>query len=77
MVISQGARLTAAGLAVGVTLGLLLGRAMSSILIEVSPSDPMTLLSTVGVLGFAAVVAHWVPARRAATVNPIDALRHD
>lgn len=77
MVISQGARLTVAGLAVGVTLGLLLGRAMSSILIEVSPSDPTTLLSTVGVLGFAAVVAHWVPARRAATVNPIDALRHD
>ena len=77
MVISQGARLTAAGLAVGVTLGLLLGRAMSSILIEVSPSDPTTVLTTLGVLGFAAVIAHWVPARRAAMVNPIDALRHD
>ena len=50
MVISQGARLTAAGLAVGVTLGLLLGRAMSSILVEVTPTDPTTLLTTVGVL---------------------------
>ncbi len=77
MVISQGARLTAAGLAVGVTLGLLLGRAMASILIDVSPSDPLTLAATVGTLGVAAVLAHWVPARRAATVNPIDALRHD
>ena len=77
MVISQGARLTAAGLAAGVTLGLLLGRAMASILIDVSPSDPLTLAATVGTLGVAAVLAHWVPARRAATVNPIDALRHD
>ena len=77
MVISQGARLTAAGLAVGVTLGLLLGRAMASILIDVSSSDPLTLAATVGTLGVAAVLAHWVPARRAATVNPIDALRHD
>jgi putative ABC transport system permease protein len=77
MVISQGARLTAAGLALGVALGLLLGRAMASILIDVSPTDPITLVTTVGTLGLAAVLAHWVPARRAATVNPIDALRHD
>ena len=77
MVISQGARLTAAGLALGVALGLLLGRAMASILIDVSPTDPITLVTTVGTLGLAAVLAHWVPARRAATINPIDALRHD
>lgn len=77
MVVSQGARLTAAGLAVGIGLGLLLGRAMSSILVDVSPTDPLTLVATVGVLGLAALLAHWVPARRAARVNPIDALRHD
>ena len=77
MVISQGARLTAAGLALGVALGLLLGRAMASVLIDVSPTDPVTLVTTVGTLGLAAVLAHWVPARRAATINPIDALRHD
>ena len=77
LVISQGARLTAAGLAVGVALGLLLGRAMASILVDVSPSDPLTLTTTVGALGFAAILAHWVPAHRAATVNPVDALRHE
>ena len=66
-----------AGLTVGLTLGLLLGRAMSSILFDVKPWDPPTVAVTLGTLGFAAVLAHWAPARRAALVNPIDALRHD
>jgi predicted permease len=77
LVVSQGVRLTGAGLALGVALGILLGRAMSSVLFEVKPWDPVTLFATVGTLGIAAVLAHWVPARRAATLNPIDALRHD
>jgi len=77
LVVSQGARLTLAGLTVGLALGLLLGRAMSSILFEVKPWDPVTVVATLGTLGFAAVLAHWAPARRAAMVNPIDALRHD
>ncbi len=77
LVVSQGVRLTLAGLAVGLALGLLLGRGMSSILFEVKPWDPLTVLATLGTLGFAAVLAHWAPARRAALVNPIDALRHD
>lgn len=77
LVVAQGARLTVAGLLVGVGLGLLLGRAMASVLVEVSASDPLTLVATVAVLGAAAILAHWVPARRAATVNPLEALRHD
>lgn len=77
LVVSQGARLTLAGLTLGLALGLLLGRAMSSILVEVRPWDPLTVLATLGMLAFAAVLAHWAPARRAALVNPVDALRHD
>jgi putative ABC transport system permease protein len=77
LVISQGARLTAAGLAMGLALGALLGRAMSSVLFNVTPWDPPTIVGTLGSLGLAAILAHWIPARRAATVNPVDALRHD
>ncbi len=77
MVLSQGARLTLTGLTLGLAIGLLLGRGMSSILVEVKPWDPVTLLATLATLGCAAIVAHWAPARRAALLNPIDALRHD
>jgi len=77
LVMGQGARLTAMGLAVGLGLGLLLGQAMASILYGVKPWDPVSIAFTVGTLGIAAIAAHWAPARRAATVNPIDALRHD
>jgi len=77
LVVGQGARLTVAGLALGLVFGIGLGLALSSILFGVRPWDPITLLGTMGTLGSAAVLAHWVPARRAATINPIDALRHD
>jgi len=77
LVVSQGARLTASGLAVGLALGLALGKAMSSVLFDIKPWDPPTVVSTIGALGLVAVLAHWVPARRAASINPVDALRHD
>ncbi|MEO8501839.1 MAG: ABC transporter permease, partial [Vicinamibacteria bacterium] len=77
LVVRQGARLTAMGLAIGIALGVLLGRAMSSVLFNIRPWDPVTVTATLATLGMAAVLAHWVPARRAASVNPIDALRHD
>ena len=50
---------------------------MSSVLYDVKPWDGLTLIATLGTLGFSAILAHWAPARRAATVNPTDALRHD
>ena len=77
LVVGQGVRLTLGGLSIGLLLGLLLGRAMASVLIGVSPADPLTIVFTLGTLGLAAAMAHWIPARRAATINPVDALRHD
>ncbi|MEO8358690.1 MAG: ABC transporter permease [Vicinamibacteria bacterium] len=77
LVVAQGARLTALGLTMGLALGLLLGRAMSSVLVGIKPWDPLTVSSTIATLGIAVLLAHWAPARRAATVNPIDALRQD
>ena len=77
LVVGQGVRLTLGGLSIGLLLGLLLGRAMASILIGVAPADPLTIVFTLGTIGLAASMAHWIPARRAATINPVDALRHD
>ncbi len=77
LVVSQGARLTASGLAIGLALGFGLGRASSSVLLDIKPWDPPTVAGTVVALGFVALMAHWMPARRAASINPVDALRHD
>ena len=77
MVISQGVRLTAAGLVIGMVIGMGLGRAMSSVLFDVKPWDPLTVAGTLGTLALVAVLAHWGPARRAAGVNPIEALRQE
>ena len=77
LVVSQGAKLTASGLAAGLALGLGLGKAMSSVLLDIRPWDPPTVASTIAALALVAVLAHWIPARRAASINPVDALRHD
>jgi putative ABC transport system permease protein len=72
-----GLGLTAAGIVLGLGASLMVGRAMRSMLVEVAPSDPLTYLVTVAVLGGASVVACWLPARRATRVDPVVALRHD
>jgi predicted permease len=77
LVVSQGAWLTASGLAAGLALGLGLGRTMASVLIDIKPWDPLTVASTIATLGLVAVLAHWIPARRAASINPVEALRRD
>ena len=77
LVMSNGLRLTAFGLAIGLVIGMGLARAMASVLFEVKPWDPVTLLGTLTTLGLAALAAHWAPAHRAAAVNPVEALRHD
>lgn len=65
--------------AIGVTLGLAgaaaLGRVLSAQLFTVSPTDPATLLAAAILLILTAIVASWLPARRAASVDPVIALR--
>jgi predicted permease len=75
MVIGQGVRLAAAGAAIGFAASLALGGWLSTQLYGVSAFDPLTLVVTVGVLIGAAVLASYIPARRAMRVSPIDALR--
>ncbi len=73
----EGARLAAAGLGLGVALALASGQLVSSMLYQVSPFDPVVLALSFLILAGAALVATWVPARRATRIAPITALRHE
>jgi predicted permease len=77
MVTRQGMTLCAAGMVAGLVLVAATGRFLRTFLFEVGPSDPLVLGGTIAVLVSAALVASWIPARRAARVDPIEALRAD
>jgi putative ABC transport system permease protein len=77
MVLRQGARLTIAGVALGLLSAFYLTRVMRRVLYDVSPSDPLTHLLAALVLAVVAVIATYVPARRAASVDPVVALRDE
>jgi putative ABC transport system permease protein len=74
-VVAQGMRPVAIGLIAGVAGAMALTRSLESLLFEVRPTDPLTFGIGVAVLGFVAAVACWIPARRAARLDPIAALR--
>jgi putative ABC transport system permease protein len=77
LVLWQGVGLALVGLAVGVGLSLAVTRVMSSILHEVSPTDPLVFGGVALVLGLTALLACYVPARRATRVDPMEALRYE
>jgi predicted permease len=77
MVARQGLSLTGAGIVVGLVLVLLGARFVRSLLFEVAPTDIATLAGASGLLLLFAFVASFIPARRAARVNPTEALRAD
>lgn len=74
-VLGQGARLAAVGVALGLAGAVVATPWLGSLLVNVSPTDPMTFGATAGILLIVALVAAWIPARRAARLNPVDALR--
>jgi predicted permease len=67
--------LTVAGVIVGLAAAIGLTRLMKTLLFEVSPTDPMTYITIPLVLTIAAITASYLPARRAASVDPVEALR--
>ena len=77
MVTKAGLRLVAAGIAIGMVASLALGRLLGSQLSGVTAHDPPTLAATTVLLTLTAAVACWIPARRAASVDPMVALRHE
>jgi putative ABC transport system permease protein len=77
MVMGQAARLAGIGVLAGLAGAVLLSRAIASLLFELSPTDPVTLGSMAAVLAAVALLASYLPARRATHVDPLVALRSE
>ena len=75
MFVRHGLLLSAIGAACGLAAAFALTRLMKSLLFDVSPADPLTYLAVSATLIAAAVLASYLPARKAATVDPSEALR--
>ena len=77
MVLRHAARSTAAGAVLGGIGSLFALRLLSTMLFHVSARDPWTVLAVLAMLSAVALLAAWVPSRRAARVNPVEALRQE
>jgi len=75
MVLRRALMQTAIGLAIGLPIALFAGRGLSSQLYGITPGDPLVVSTAIGVLFIAALIASVLPARRAASIDPIKALR--
>jgi predicted permease len=76
-VLSRGARCALAGIGVGIVIAAGLAQFLKGLLVGVSPFDPVTYAAVAGLLGAICLVASFVPARRAITIDPLAALRAD
>lgn len=77
LVVGQGFKLTSIGIAIVIAGAMGLTRFLSSLLYGVNPTDGLTFGAAAIVLAGVALLASYVPARRATKVNPIEALRHE
>jgi ABC-type antimicrobial peptide transport system permease subunit len=75
LVLRDGAILASVGLTIGMVAALALTRVLRTMLYGVTTTDPLTYLAMAGALGLAVLAASWIPARRAAGVDPVIALR--
>jgi predicted permease len=74
-VIGEGVGLVAIGAAIGVGVAIASTRVLRSLLFDLSPTDPITYAAIVALIGVTAVAASWLPARRAASIDPLSSLR--
>jgi putative ABC transport system permease protein len=77
LVIGQGLRMSAIGIGIGLVIAMATTRVMSSMLVDVRPTDPITFVVMVLVFLVVAAAACWLPARRAAGMDPNVALRQE
>jgi len=75
LMLAGGMKLVAAGVAGGLVAAALTTRFLGSLIFGVSPLDPVTFATAAAVLTFVALIAHWVPVRRALRIDPASALR--
>jgi len=76
-VVGQGMALTGAGIAVGLVGAWGVSRVIESLLFGVSATDPLTYAGTTITLALVALLASWIPARRASRIDPVEALRYE
>ena len=74
-VIAKTLRLTLAGIGLGIAASLAVTRLIASLLFGITPADPLTFAATLIILSFVALVAGYLPARRASRIDPMSALR--
>jgi ABC-type antimicrobial peptide transport system permease subunit len=77
MVMIQAGRLATAGVVIGLGAAAIASRALRSQLFQIAPTDTLTYAMVGGGLLIVALVASWIPARRASRIDPLAALRHD
>ena len=77
LIVGEGARLAAFGVAIGIAASFVITRLISSLLFGISATDPLTFLGLAVLLSLAALVASYIPARRAMRVDPMVALRYE
>jgi len=77
LVLGEGLRLIAGGIFLGFVAALLLSRVLSAFLFGVKPTDPLTLITAGFLFTAVAILASWVPMRRAVKVSPLEALRYE
>ena len=77
MMVAGGVRLALPGLVIGGLGAFAVGRLLGSMLLGISPADPLTFATVAIILMAAVALASWIPARRAAAVDPIQALRSE
>jgi ABC-type lipoprotein release transport system permease subunit len=77
MILAQGARVVIAGATVGLSIAAMGSRIIESVLYGVRPRDPSVFATTTILLLGVALLACWIPARRASRLSPVDALRQE
>lgn len=77
MILGRASRLTAFGMGVGLVLAFLLTRAMASLFVGVRPDDPVVFGLVTASIACIAILSSWIPARRAARADPLQALRSE